>query len=218
MVRSLSSARGKEGGALHLVRAGDEPPRSDAALVRALCQGDTAAERAVWDRYAGLVCHVAQRTLGSREDVEDIAQEVFCCLFAKIGSLENPEALRSFIYSITVRTLKWELRRRRVRRWVTLSDTGEVPDVSIPAVDHVSRQLLRLFYAVLDKLGAEERMIFVLRHIERLTLEEVSLSMGVSLATVKRRLARSTQKIEALVDRDADLASALNALGGNHAG
>ena len=117
-----------------------------------------------------------------------------------------------------MRTLKWELRRRRVRRWVTLSDTGEVPDLSIPAVDHVSRQLLRRFYVVLDKLGAEERMMFVLRHIERLTLEEVSLSMGISLATVKRRLARTTQKIEALVDRDADLAGALNALGGTHAG
>ena len=78
MVRPLPRAQGKEGGALHLVRAGDEPPRSDAALVRALCQGDPAAERAVWDRYAGMVCQVAQRTLGSREDGEDIAQEVFC--------------------------------------------------------------------------------------------------------------------------------------------
>jgi RNA polymerase sigma-70 factor (ECF subfamily) len=218
MVRPLPSARGTDAGALQLVRAGGEPVRSDAALVRALCQGDAAAERAVWNRYAGMVCHVAQRTLGSREDAEDLAQEVFGCLFAKIRSLENPEALRSFIYSITVRTLKWELRRRRVRRWVTLSDTGEVPDLSVPAVDHVSRQLLRLFYAVLDKLAAEERMIFVLRHVERLTLEEVALSMGISLATAKRRLARSNQKVEALLDRDADLAGALHALGGSHAG
>jgi RNA polymerase sigma-70 factor (ECF subfamily) len=58
-------------------------------------------------------------------------------------------------------------------------------------------------------LGDRDRIAFVLQNMEGLTLEESAQSLGVSLATLKRRLARASQRIEFFVQRDAALSSYL---------
>src|SRR5688572_16385968 len=100
----------------------------DLELAHALLAGDTAAAELAWDRYAPLVHGIVTRALGPDAEVEDVTQEIFYRLFSRIGTLRKPEALRSFVISFAVRIVKWELRRRRARRWLTLSETGEVPE------------------------------------------------------------------------------------------
>jgi RNA polymerase sigma-70 factor, ECF subfamily len=197
---------------LRLVAQPDRAAPTDTELVAALCAQEAWAEAAVWQRYAAFVHQVAHRSLGSRHDAEDILQQVFFRLFTRIATLEKPSALRSFIFSITVRTLKSELKRRRVRRWVTLSETGELPDVGGPGSDPATVQLLRGLYRALDRLGVEDRTIFVLRHIQEMTLEEVAEVMRLSLATVKRRLQKSNQKVSAQFEHEVEQAAALQTM------
>jgi DNA-directed RNA polymerase specialized sigma24 family protein len=89
---------------LRLVAAPDRETATDIELVEALRARQTWAEAAVWQRYSGFVHQVAHRSLGSRHDAEDVLQQVFFCLFTRIDTLKSPSALRSFIFSITVRT------------------------------------------------------------------------------------------------------------------
>ena len=63
------------------------------------------------------------------------------------------------------------------------------------------------FYALLDKLGTNERTAFVLRHMEGFKLEEVAEHLGVSLATAKRWLSRGSKSVSALVEADRELSS-----------
>src|SRR5580698_2845718 len=208
-LRPPPAGPGRESLPLRLVALPERAAPTDTELVEALCAKEPWAEAAVWQRYAAFVHQVAHRSLGSRHDAEDILQQVFFSLFTRIETLEKPSALRSFIFSITVRTLRTELKRRRVRRWVTLSDTGEVPDVSIPGVDPATTQLLRRFYRLLDRLGAEDRTIFVLRHIQEMTLEEVAEVTELSLATVKRRLQKASQRVTKEFEGEVEQARAL---------
>jgi len=204
-MHAVSSAGGDRGSLpLRLLAGPDRTASTDTELVEALRAKEPWAEVAVWHRYAAFVHQVAHRSLGSRHDAEDVLQQVFFRLFTRIDTLQKPSALRSFVFSITVRTLKAELKRRRIRRWVTLSATGEVPDASIPGVDPATLQLLRRFYAALDRLGVEDRTIFVLRHIQEMTLEEVAEAMDLSLATVKRRLQKSSQKVTDLFESEVE--------------
>jgi RNA polymerase sigma-70 factor (ECF subfamily) len=212
---SPSAERSRGGSPLYLVGGvGEASSWSDALLVTGLKDRDRRAQRAVWDRYAPLVYRLSHRALGSAEDASDLTQDVFACLFAKIGSLENPDALRHFIMSVMIRTLKHELRRRRLRRWV-LSDSGEVPERAVLGADYVSRQLLRRLYGILDTLRARDRIVFTLRQIEGFTIEEVAETMDLSLATVKRSFASASARISLLVERDRELAAGLEHLGGN---
>jgi RNA polymerase sigma-70 factor, ECF subfamily len=206
------AGQGRENLPLRLVAQSDRTAPTDTELVEGLCARAPWAEVAVWHRYAAFVHQVAHRSLGSRHDAEDILQQVFFCLFTRVETLEKPSALRSFIFSITVRTLKSELKRRRVRRWVMLSETGELPEASIPGLDPATAQLVRGLYRALDRLDVEDRTIFVLRHLQEMTLEEVAEVMELSLATVKRRLQKSNHRVSEQFERQVEQASALQTM------
>jgi RNA polymerase sigma-70 factor, ECF subfamily len=205
------------GSVVQLVKPEAVPDVQDAEFVRAFCQGEAWAARAIWTRHAPMVFRVVERTLGPNADAEDLTQDVFVSTFAKLRGLRDTEALRSFIYSIALRTLKWELRRRRVRRILHLSPTGQLPEVPVRASDSESRQLLTRFYALLDQLGANERAAFVLRHMEGFKLEEIAERMGVSLATVKRLVSRASRSVSVLVETDIELSLHFRERGGFHA-
>ncbi len=178
----------------------------DAQLAMALVRREPWAEAVAWNRYWPLVFRLACRMIGSADAAEDVAQDVFFRLFLKAPTLRDPAALRSFVVSITVRVVKWQLRRRRVRRWVMLTTSGEAPDAPVEMADPIARIRLHHLYAILDRLGTRDRTLFVLRHVERFTLEEIAEATGVSLATAKRHVARAAQRVSALAKRDPELA------------
>src|SRR5262249_52308915 len=96
--------------------------RSDAdAVPTAAHRNATSATEEAWRRYAPMVSGMLRRGLGPRADVDDATQEVFLRLFRRIDSLRDATALRAFVVSVTVRVMKWQLRRRYIRRWVRLS-------------------------------------------------------------------------------------------------
>jgi RNA polymerase sigma-70 factor (ECF subfamily) len=65
----------------------------------------------------------------------------------------------------------------------------------------------------LDRLGTDDRTVFALRFLEGLELTEVSEALGVSLATTKRRVARSWRRVVAGVRRDEALVEYLDGPG-----
>jgi RNA polymerase sigma-70 factor, ECF subfamily len=201
------SAPDRSANFLQLVPSGGNDWRqSDADLVLALQRGEPMAAGAIWERYSPRVHRFLLRSLGRPGDeVEDLTQETFLRIFTRAGAIRKPAALREFIMAVAIRVLKWELRRRRVRRWVRLSDNGEVPDIVMNGADQEARQALERCYAILNSLGARERMAFALRYLEEMTMEEVAKHLSISLSTAKRLVNRATVLVSAEVGQDADL-------------
>jgi RNA polymerase sigma factor (sigma-70 family) len=183
----------------------------DVELAEALGAGEGWALAEVWRRFAPMVLTMAARALGSRAEADDVAQEVFQRVFRKAGTLREPSALRSFVFSFAVRVLKTELRARRARAWLTFHRSEVVPDVGTELVDLEARDVLRRFYALLDRLSARDRLVFAFRHLERMTVEEVAGHLELSVSTVKRSLAHATDKLTLWVESDLGLT---NFLGG----
>jgi RNA polymerase sigma-70 factor, ECF subfamily len=200
----------KSGGHLWLVARGGDPHPSDDALVNAFVTGGPRAAEQIWQKHAPMVDRLLRRSLGPKQEVEDLTQEVFLRLFAKLHTLEDPEALRSFIYSIAIRVLRWDLRRRWIRRSVRLLPIGAMPDRVAPSENFEARQAVARFYDILDRLGDRDRVAFVLQNMEGLTLQESAESLGVSVATLKRRLAHASQRIQYYVEKDSALSGYLS--------
>jgi len=184
----------------------------DASLSRALADGQPAAASIAWDRFAPLVRGILRRSIGPDAEVEDAVQEVFLRFFRQVGGLRDAGALRPFVIGITLRVAGTELRRRRVRRWLRLTDDGDLPERAGAAADGDARAALRRLYAALDRLDDAGRLIFVLRHFEGLELTELAAALDTSLATTKRRLARVTARVLAMIERDPALAEYARAL------
>ncbi|MES1208763.1 MAG: RNA polymerase sigma factor [Pseudomonadota bacterium] len=188
-------------------RSGTDDREIDRALAVRLQAGDSSAAVEIWDRHAGRVHRFLLRALTqSSEEVEDLTQEIFLRIFTRPSAIREPGALPEFVMSVAVRVLRWELRRRWVRRWVRLTPTGAMPDTPIEgATDEEARQALRRCYAILDGLGERERVAFVLRQMEGLKMEEVAEQMRVSLSTAKRLVNRAVAHVSGAVAKDADL-------------
>ncbi len=176
----------------------------DATLAHALIAREPQAPRVLWQRFAPMVFRMLKRTLGPGHDLEDLAQEVFLCVFEKVRGLREPKALKAFVISVTVLTARHEIRRRWVRRWVRLSRTTEAAEteVVVTTPDTDAREALQRFYKILDRVNVDDRTVFVLRYIEGLELTEVAAAVGLSLATTKRRLTRVWSRVALLVERD----------------
>jgi RNA polymerase sigma-70 factor (ECF subfamily) len=182
----------------------DATPEDDVGVARAAASGDPRAAGIIWDRYAGVVRGVLRRSLGA-QDVEDHVQEVFLRFFRKPGELRDPGALRCFLIGIAMRVAGTELRKRRVRRFLMLTPSGEVQGPSTPPLDAEAREAVVRLYAILERLDADSRLLFTMRHVEALELTELAEVFRVSLATLKRRLARVSDKVFLAAGRDAIL-------------
>jgi RNA polymerase sigma-70 factor (ECF subfamily) len=208
-----SAVSDKGGIRLFLVGSEAMPESTDADLVAAWGRGNPSASSAIWGRFYPLVRRVLCRSMGPGQDVDDLIQEVFLRLFRKLPSLRDPAALRSFVLSIATHVVQGELRGRWFRRWLGLSSDGKLPEGTADDPDHEAREALDRFYGILDRLSAKDRATFVLRHVEELELTDVAGALGVSLATVKRRLPRVTKRVFALAAGDPVLAGYLSRAG-----
>lgn len=195
---------------VHLVVA---PAASDAELARSLMAGSTPAITETWRRFAPSVIMLARRALGSESEADDIAQEVFHRVFAKARTLRDPGRLRSFIFSFAIRLLKTELRRKKAQAWLSFHEPQTLVDLGTACTDMESRDLLRKFYSLLDRLAPRDRLVFVLRHLESMTVEEVGGHMNLSVSTVKRALGRATVKLSRWIEGEPGLAGFLDSAG-----
>ncbi len=190
---------------LTMVPKVDEGSWTDRELFGALVAKDSKAPILAYRRYAPRIFGIVQRSLGPSTDAEDLTQDIFLRVFARVHTLRNPDALSSFVLSVALRVIKWQLRQLRVRRILCLTDSGFLPDIAVPGLDSEGRQALRRLYQFLDALPTAERTVFVLRQVEGMNLQEVADAVGASLSTVKRRLRRSLDRLDKKVQTDSAL-------------
>jgi RNA polymerase sigma-70 factor (ECF subfamily) len=196
---------------LSLVVDTDRQDMSDADLARSLARGEAWAVAETWRRYAPMVLTMAERALGSRSEADDVGQVVFYQVFRKAKTLRIPDRLRSFVYSFAVRELKSELRRKRLRAWLSFHEPEALVDLGSLTLDVESRDLLRKCHALLDRLMPRDRLVFVLRRMESMTVEEIAATMDISESTVKRSMAHAAKRLSRWIVADPGLASLLEA-------
>ena len=173
------------------------------AVIRRAQAGDLAA-------FAELVQHCRRRTMGiirrliSRpEDVDDVAQEVFYRMYVSLGRLRVPESFDFWLYRLTTNGAYDYLRKRPRLRDVLMADL-EVREMDAAAAS-ASWQILRdqqdrlrtvdTVDRLLQHLSPSDRILIVMREVEGLTMEELSLVFGVRVGAVKARLFRARNRL-----------------------
>jgi RNA polymerase sigma-70 factor (ECF subfamily) len=167
----------------------------DAALVAALVHGSQRAASTIWRRHSPAVRRMLERSLGPDQEIEDLVQEVFIGLLKSAERLEDPSTLRSYLVSIAFRTAAMEIRRRKVRRWVKLTPSGEIPDAPTRQHEPDERRALRALHQILDTLSTRDRLVFVARFVEGLQIEETAAALDLSKATVWRAGKSSLERV-----------------------
>lgn len=171
---------------------------SDEALAeRVRAGGDAAAFAVLVVRYRGRLVALARRMLaegsGEADEAEDVAQEAFVAAYDKRASFRRGEPFRPWLYRIAVNRCLDRLRARSRRPAV--SDLESVPEPTEPSADPMHSLLAderdaRLQEAVAG-LPPKLRAVFLLRHLDDLSYDEISVATGLPMGTVKTHLFRA---------------------------
>lgn len=182
---------------LRVVASSDVAPRpmgggvEDGALVAAVLTGERAAEEQLYRRHAPSVLRLATRLLRSHEDAMDVLQDTFVTAFEDLDGLRDPDAFRAWVHRIAVRLVHRRFRRRRLLGWLGLSGKDDVSLESLAdeRASQEARMELRWLDRALLAVDDRDRIAWMLRNVEGLSLDEVAATCDCSLATVKRRIA-----------------------------
>jgi RNA polymerase sigma-70 factor (ECF subfamily) len=176
----------------------------EAALVRRAQDGDEAAFREIVEKYQAKVFSIIHGIVRSRNDVEDIAQQVFSKVYFSIRNFDFRSSLITWIYKITVNECFDYLRKKKVRKLVYESDLSEDEvrrvENSEPSVDRqpaADQNLARRDYLskLLTRVSEEERMLLMLKEVEGHSVEELANMTGMNENTIKVKLFRARQKL-----------------------
>src|SRR5438045_5987418 len=147
----------------------------EGSLVRRAQTGDETAFREIVEIYQSKVFSIIHGIVRQRNDVEDIAQQVFAKVYLSIKNFDFRSSLITWIYKITVNECFDYLRKKKVRRLVYESDMSEDEvrrvENAEPSVDRLPRadsSLARRDYVVklMDKVSEEERQLLLLKEVE----------------------------------------------------
>jgi RNA polymerase sigma-70 factor (ECF subfamily) len=176
----------------------------EGALVRRAQSGDEAAFRQIVEHYQSKVFSIIHGIVRQRNDVEDIAQQVFAKVYFSLRNFDFRSSLITWIYKITVNECFDYLRKKKVRKLVYESDLSEDEvrrvENTEPSVDRTTpadESLARHDYVLklLARVSEEERNLLMLKEVEGHSVEELAEMTGMNENTIKVKLFRARQKL-----------------------
>ncbi|HEY1241442.1 MAG TPA: sigma-70 family RNA polymerase sigma factor [Bryobacteraceae bacterium] len=176
----------------------------EGALVQRAQAGDETAFREIVERYQSKVFSIIHGIVRQRNDIEDIAQQVFAKVYLSLRSFDFRSSLITWIYKITVNECFDYLRKRKVRRLVYESDLSEEEvrrvENTDPAIERqisADSSLAQRDYVLklLTRVSEEERNLLILKEVEGFSVEELAAQTGMNENTVKVKLFRARQKL-----------------------
>ena len=176
----------------------------DILLVRAFRGGDKEAFDKLVVKHKDRLFNLCYGYLGDYEEANDSAQETFLKAYSGLKGFRFESAFSTWLYRIAVNTCKNKLKSsdyRHRKKMISLEREGnhnqEGSAVAIqdgspsPAVQLEERQKEMLIKAAVKGLPEEHREMITLRDLESLSYEEIAGVTGLTMGTVKSRIARA---------------------------
>jgi RNA polymerase sigma factor (sigma-70 family) len=177
---------------------------------------DLSFEQIVRDHQT-MVFSTLVRLTGSREHVDDLAQEVFLRLYRALPSFRGEALLSTYLYRITVNVAQneWKRQRRDVRSTVSISDEvsrweDRLEHPGRNAEEQMEeREFKQGVEEQLQHLSQVERTVLVLYHQEERSYEQIAEVLGMPIGTVRTHLHRGRKKMrDGLIARQATVRQA----------
>jgi len=172
-----------------------------ADIVKSAANGDVGSFEQLVLLHQDKVYSLSLKLIGSAQDAEDLAQEVFVRAYRHIASFRGDSDFGTWLHRITVNTWLNQKRKNQPKAAYSLdepihSDDGEVKrevaDMSEePESVLLASQMSEKLQKAVEGLPKDQKAVILLREVEEYTYEEIAKIMACSIGTVKSRLARA---------------------------
>jgi RNA polymerase sigma-70 factor (ECF subfamily) len=181
------------------------PETTDAELVRRAKAGDLDAFEALTSRHEQRVFGLAMRMLRQEHDAEDVTQQTFLSVLENLEGFRGEASFSTWVLRIASHAALKIIRKRKGLNTVSLDEATEPSDDlnSIPHPEFIAdwrqspellverNEVRRLLDDALTRLDEKHRLVFLLRDVEGLSIQETAAALDLSEANVKVRLLRA---------------------------
>jgi len=181
--------------------------RSDEDLVVAFQGGELSAFDTLLERWERKIRGAVYRIMGSEDEARDLCQETFLKAYRSLPSFKREARFSSWLYQIALNLCRDRMRRKRVRRFVSLDEVDEAPPETgrafrPSALELVEAQdLSRAIAEAVESLPEEQREVIVLKEYQGLTFLEIADALELPMSTVKTRLYRGLGQLKERLER-----------------
>lgn len=194
------------------IRTGREKHPSDEELLMGSLKGRKGDFRQLLERYEGELFNFLYRITGDRQTAEDLFQETFLQVYAKMEIFRPDGRFRPWVYTIAANLARDERRRRRRRRAVSLDreikpgEEGRMADLldaheETPEVAIGRKEAAGLAHELMDLLPENLREVVTLYFYNDMKYVEISESLDLPMGTVKSRLFRAVKQMASALKR-----------------
>jgi RNA polymerase sigma-70 factor (ECF subfamily) len=169
----------------------------DFTLIKRFNDGYETAFRTLVLKHKDKVRNLVFLTIGNREEIDDISQEVFINVFNKLKDFRFESQFTTWLYRITVNKCKDHLRKVKIRSIFTPirdDEDGGAPKYSSEYVD--TNELVQ---NAITKLPEKLREPLIMREVEGLSYKEIADSLGCEVGTIKSRIFRARECLKILL-------------------
>jgi RNA polymerase sigma-70 factor (ECF subfamily) len=176
---------------------------SDHALIRAVLAGDKDAYGVLVARHGESMFRVAYRITESEPDAEEIVQETFLRGYRSLAEFDARADFRTWIYRIAVNCALQVLKKRKSEPAVPIVEEFDVKHPGIQLADGkagperllLDGEIEHRRHAAMEQMTPDERLAFVLRHLEGRSTEEIAAALQVTTNNAKQAVFRAVQKM-----------------------
>ena len=176
---------------------------SDEELIAKFQNGDVFAFDILVRRYKDQLLNFVFRFLGSYDEAEDVVQDTFLRVYRNRHSYRCIAKFSTWIYTIAGNLAKTELRKRKRRKLFSISNLGyedkdyEIEDTAFnPEKDTDGALKSSIIQKEIENLPPKFREVILLRDVQELSYEEISVIIKVPLGTVKSRVNRARLRLQ----------------------
>lgn len=175
----------------------DLPVLSDEDLFDAWCQGDRDAGDALVARHLEALQKFVRKNAGA-EDLDEVIQNSLLRLLKVRLGFRRQSSFRTYLFGVTLIVMKEHRRGMRTDADVPIEDETLTDDARDPSEDLLARERGARLVTALERIPAQQRVTFVLRYRDELTVPAIARLLGdLPTGTVRSRIRLARQRLRA---------------------
>jgi len=186
-------------------------PDDDRDMVGRCQKGDSLAFEELVRKYQQTVFNLAYHYLGSRNEIEDVAQKIFTKIYFSLPKFDSRRPFFPWLYRIAINQCYDELRRIRRQKTHTFSElsleeTSSIEKLisqnEVPQTSDESRQEMQaLMQKMLNQLPNQQRLAIVLRDFEVVPYSQIAETLKCTEQAARLKVFRARARLKILIEK-----------------
>lgn len=186
-------------------------PDDDRDMVGRCQKGDSLAFEELVRKYQQTVFNLAYHYLGSRNEIEDVAQKIFTKIYFSLPKFDSRRPFFPWLYRIAINQCYDELRRIRRQKTYTFSElsleeTSSIEKLisqnEVPQPSDESRQEMQaLMQKMLNQLPNQQRLAIVLRDFEVVPYSQIAEILKCTEQAARLKVFRARARLKILIEK-----------------